>query len=430
MQPGDAIEVTVEKAVYRGLGLARHEGQVVFVPRGRPGDRLRVRVESVTPGYARAITESVLVEGPAQRTSPCPAFSLCGGCAYQHVDYDAQLRLKEGILRESLSRAGVVWEPPIPVKGSPEEGWRTRAAFHLQHAGGAWRLGLHIEGTHRVVDLERCLQISAGMNRTQRALAKALAERPQWARRISSVDLAESGDGTQLVAALETDMGAADVAALAVIADAAPWLTGMGAAVGRGGRRRYVPLRGEPYVHTTVLGVPLRAHVRSFFQANRFLVDDLARAVVDATPPGGTVLDLYAGVGLFALTLAQRADTVRGVEINPTAAEDAAHNARRAGLENLRIAAGDVRQGLGSWQAASGERIVLDPPRTGAGADVVRAVAGRQPEVVVYVSCDPPTLGRDLRVFGAEGYRLESLQAFDMFPDTHHLEAVGRLVPM
>jgi 23S rRNA (uracil1939-C5)-methyltransferase len=430
MQPGDAIEVTVEKAVYRGLGLARHEGQVVFVPRGRPGDRLRVRVESVTPGYARAITESILAEGPAHRVAPCPAFSQCGGCTYQHVDYAAQLHLKEDILRESLARAGIVWEAPIPVKGSPEEGWRTRAAFHVQHAGGAWRLGLYIEGTHRVVDLERCLQLSAGMNRTQRALAKALAEHPQWARRVSAVEFAESGDETHIVAALETDMHASDMAALSALADAIPWLTGLGAAVGRGGRRRYVPLRGEPYVHTTVLGVPLRAHVRSFFQANRFLVDDLARAVVDATPPGGTVLDLYAGVGLFALTLAQRADTVRGVEINPTAAEDAAHNARRAGLENVRIAPGDVRQGLGSWQAAPGERIVLDPPRTGAGADVVRAVAGRQPESVVYVSCDPPTLGRDLRVFGAEGYRLESLQAFDMFPDTHHLEAVGRLVPM
>jgi 23S rRNA (uracil1939-C5)-methyltransferase len=300
----------------------------------------------------------------------------------------------------------------------------------VQQAGVSLRLGLHVEGTHRVVDLERCLQISPGMNRTQRALARALAERPQWARRLASIDLAESGDQTQLVAALETDMDAADAPALAVMADAAPWVTGLGAVVGRGGRRRYVPLHGEPYVETTVLGVPLRAHVRSFFQANRFLVDDLAQAVVDATPPGGSVLDLYAGVGLFALTLAARADSVRGVEINPVAVEDAAHNARRARIENARITPGDVRQGLRSWRPEPGERIVLDPPRTGAEAEVVRAVAHRKPAVIVYVSCDPPTLGRDLRVIGAEGYRLDSLQAFDMFPDTHHLEAVARLVPV
>jgi len=430
MQPGDALEVTVEKAVYRGLGLARHEGQVVFVPRGRPGDRLRVRVETVTPGYARAVTESVLAEGPAQRVAPCPVFDQCGGCAYQHVDYAAQLRLKEDILRESLARAGVAWEAPIPVKGSPEEAWRTRAAFHIQHSGGAWRLGLHVEGTHRVVDLERCLQVSAGMNRTQRALARALAERPQWARGVVSLDLAESGDEEQLVAALETDTDASEAAALAALSDATPWLTGFGAVVGKGARRRYLPLRGEPYVETTVLGVRLRAHVRSFFQANRFLVEDLARAVVEATPPGGAVLDLYAGVGLFALPLAVRADSVRGVEINPTAVDDAAHNARRARLDNVRVSAGDVRQGLASWRPEPGERIVLDPPRTGAGADVVRAVAGRRPAAVVYVSCDPPTLGRDLRVFAAEGYRLDALQAFDMFPDTHHLESVARLLPL
>jgi tRNA/tmRNA/rRNA uracil-C5-methylase (TrmA/RlmC/RlmD family) len=430
MQPGDALEVTVEKAVYRGLGLARHEGQVVFVPRGRPGDRLRVRVESVTPGYARAVTESVLSEGPAQRVPPCPAFVQCGGCAYQHVDYAAQLRLKEDILRESLARAGVAWDAAIPLKASPEEGWRTRAAFHIQHSGGAWRLGLHVEGTHRVVDLERCLQVSAGMNRTQRALARALAERPQWARRVVSLDMAESSDEKQLVVALETDMDPSQAPALAGLADATPWLTGFGVGVGKGGRRRYVPLRGDPYVETTVLGVPLRAHVRSFFQANRFVVEDLARAVVEALPPGGAVLDLYAGVGLFALPLAARAESVRGVEINPTAVEDAVHNARRAQLENVRVTAGDVRQGLASWRPEPGERVVLDPPRTGAGADVVRAVAGRRPAAIVYVSCDPPTLGRDLRVFAAEGYRLDRLQAFDMFPDTHHLESVARLVPM
>jgi 23S rRNA (uracil1939-C5)-methyltransferase len=430
MQPGDALEVTVEKAVYRGLGLARHDGQVVFVPRGRPGDRLRVRVESVTPGYARAVTETVLSEGPVQRPAPCPLFSQCGGCAYQHVDYAAQLGLKEDILRESLTRAGVRWDAPIPVKPSPEEGWRTRASFHVQQAGNSWRLGLHAEGTHRVVDLERCLQISAAMNRTQRALAQALGERPQWARRVASVDMAESADGRQLVVALETDMEAAEVSALSALADATPGLSGLGAVVGRPGRRHFVSLRGEPYVETTVLGVALRAHVRSFFQANRFLTEDLARAVGEATPPGGAVLDLYAGVGLFALTLAGRAGTVQGIEINATAVEDARHNARRAGLRNVRLAAGEVRQGLASWRPEPGERIVLDPPRTGAGADVVRAVAARRPAVVVYVSCDPPTLGRDLRTFAAEGYRLDTLQAFDMFPDTHHLEAVARLVPV
>jgi 23S rRNA (uracil1939-C5)-methyltransferase len=389
-----------------------------------------VRVESVTPGYARAVTEAVLAEGPGPRPSPCPVFSQCGGCAYQHVDYGAQLRLKEEILRESLGRAGVAWPEAIPVAASPERGWRTRAGFHVQQAGDAWRLGLHVEGTHRVVDLESCLQISDAMNRTQRTLARALGERPQQARRVASVEMAESPDGRQLVVALETDLQPADVPHLATLADAVPGLTGFGAMAGPPQRRVYVPLRGEPYVESRVLGIALRAHVRSFFQANRFLTEELTRAVVEATPEGGAVLDLYAGVGLFALALAKRADTVRGIEINPVAAEDAAHNARRAGLRNVSVTAGDVRKGLAAWRTDPGERIVLDPPRTGAGPDVVRAVAARKPAAVVYVSCDPPTLGRDLRALQAAGYRLDLLRAFDMFPDTHHVETLARLVPV
>jgi tRNA/tmRNA/rRNA uracil-C5-methylase (TrmA/RlmC/RlmD family) len=430
LRPGESLDVTVEKGVYRGLGLARHEGQVVFVPRGRPGDRLRVRVESVTPGYARAVTESVLSAGPALREAPCPFFVQCGGCAYQHADYAAQLRLKEEIVRESLARAGVSWDAPIDVFPSPELGWRTRAGFHVQEAAGTWRLGLHVEGTHRVVDLERCLQVSEAMNRTQRALARVLGERPHQARHVATVDMAESMDGGALVVALETDFEAAQAPPLAALADAAPWTTGFGAVVGPGHRRQYVHLRGEPYVESTVLGLRFRAHVRSFFQANRFVTEELARAVVEATPRGGTVLDLYAGVGLFALPLARTADAVRAVEINPFAVEDGTVNARRAGLRNVTLREGDVRKGLAAWPIEAGERIVLDPPRTGAGAEVVRAVAGRKPAAVVYVSCDPPTLGRDLRAFASAGYRVDLLRAFDMFPDTHHVETLARLVPV
>jgi 23S rRNA (uracil1939-C5)-methyltransferase len=400
---------------------------VIFVPRGRRGDRLRVRVESVRAGYARALTEAVLQHAAEARTPPCGLFVQCGGCAYQHVDYEAQLRVKEDILRESLGRAGVIWDAPIPVQPSPEEGWRTRAAFHVQQAGGAIRLGLHAEGTHRVIDLGRCLQISAAMNRTQRAVARALGERPHRQLQVTRVDMAESIDGAQVVVALETDGNVREAASLASLKDTAPWLTGLGVVARSGRARQFVPLFGSPSVDSTVAGVRLRAHVRSFFQANRFLVEPLALTVADLLPPGGTVLDLYAGVGLFALTVAPRADVVHGIEVNPTAAKDAADNARRAGLRRVRIAQADVRQGLASLAPVADERIILDPPRTGAEPGVVQAIASREPAAVVYVSCDPPTLGRDLRLFAGLGYRLDGLRAFDMFPDTHHLETVARL---
>jgi len=425
---GDVVELDIEKAVYRGLGLGRHEGQVVFVPRAVPGDRVRARVESVTPGYVRAATEAVLRPAAERRTSPCPFFPQCGGCAYQDVDYPAQLRFKEAILRESLSRAGVRWEGDLPLRASAEEGWRTRTTLHLAEVEDALRLGLHEEGSHRVVDLEACLQLSPAMNRAARSLRAALEERRAVARHIHDVEIAESTDGARLVVCLDTDLPVPQAVSLAPVAEAVPGLTGLGAmAAGRG--PRYLNLRGEPHVEAEVRGLRMQSHVRSFFQANRFLLDSLVGDVVEATPPGGAVFDLYAGVGLFALALAARAEQVLGAEVNPVAVEDARANISRNGQENVRMRQGDVVEALASWPATPGERVILDPPRTGAGAAVVRAVAARQPECVVYVSCDPPTLGRDLAVFAQAGYAPDSVRALDLFPDTFHLETVVRLSP-
>lgn len=428
LRAGERLELTIERAVYRGQGLARHHGQVVFVPRGLPGDRLRVRVASVTPGYVKAEIEQVLDAGPGRVAPRCPHFAECGGCAYQHAEPAAQAALKEAVLVDALRRAGTAWDQPIPVRPSPPEGWRTRARFHVEHAGGAVRLGFHREGSHQVVDIERCLQLSAPMVAAARGLRAALESRPAIARGVREVELAESFDGARLVASLQTELEAGRATAAAVLADGVPGLTGFGVVAGAGRRRRFLLLRGDPHVEATVLGVRLRAHVQSFFQANRFLVDALVQEVRDRTPAGGSVLDLYAGVGLFALPLGQQADEVRGLELNPSAVADARANVEAAGLSHVRVHQGDVRE-MTAFPARKDERIVLDPPRTGAGAEVVRLVTARQPASVVYVSCDPPTLGRDLKVFAAEGYVPETIAAFDLFPDTFHLETVVRLVP-
>ena len=428
LKPGDHIVVTIEKGIYGGLGLARHQGQVVLVPRAFRGDRGRVVVESVTRGYARATIEELESPAAERRSSPCPYSDRCGGCAYQEIAYPEQLALKQAILVETLRRGGAPWEGALPVVGSPEEGWRTRATLHFRRVGGRLTLGFHRAGTHDVVDVESCLHLSSTMNRAARSLLQALQQQAGLWPRLKRLDLAESGDGSELVALLEGDLDARAAAGLASVGDGIPALTGLGAVEG-GRPRRFVSLRGQPYVHATVGGIKLRAHVRSFFQANRFLVDALVDEVVSLLPAGGTVLDLYAGVGLFALRLAGGAERVLGAELNGTAVEDARINAKAAGIENVRVVEGDVGEALASWRAEAGERIVLDPPRTGAGPDVVEAVAARRPQAVVYVSCDPATLARDLANFRRAGYEADSIRAFDLFPDTAHLEAVVRLRP-
>ena len=425
---GEGLELAVEKAVYRGLALARHEGRVIFVPRAFPGDRLRVRVTSVERGFARAEILEILEPAPGRRPAPCAHADRCGGCAYQSLAYENQLGLKRDILVETLTRAGAPFAGKIDLAASPEEGWRSRASFHFAEQGGTLHLGLHEEGSHTVVDLERCLQLAPGLNDVVRGLKHALdARRDLWPV-LRGLHLA-AGNESGSVATLEVRLPVAQAAELLSLRSAAPGLTGFAALTGEGGPSGFVMLHGSPRLGHRVLDLRLTSHARAFFQANRFQVEGLVQAVLDLLPAQGPALDLYAGVGLFALPLLARGQVVRAVEGDATAVDDARENARRLGFAGFRVDRGDVREILATLPRQEGEQIVLDPPRTGAGLDVVEILAARRPRAIVYVSCDPPTLGRDLAHFARQGYRADALRAFDMFPDTFHLETVVRLVP-
>jgi 23S rRNA (uracil1939-C5)-methyltransferase len=425
VKPGDVLDVVIEKGVYRGRGLGRPGGRVVLVPRAHPGDRVRVRLTEVHAGWAEGSLVEVLDPAPERRPSPCPYVPRCGGCAHQDLAYEAQLRLKESVLRESLARAGAPWEGPVAVHGSPEEGWRLRASLHFGTGEEELRLGLQQEGTRRVVPVEACLQLSARMNRAARAVHRALLDRRALWGGLRGLGLLESPDGTRLVGWLETALAPAEAAGLASLAGRVPDLDGFGVATGR--RRQW--LHGPAHVEAVVAGVVLRAHARSFFQANRFLLEPLVRTVLALVPPAAArVIDLYAGVGLFALSLGARGEPdVLAVEWARTAAEDARWGATRNRLAHVRVVEGDVAAALSGVRPEVGERILLDPPRTGASPEVVRRIAERRPEAIVYVSCDPPTLGRDLAGFAERGYRPDTVHLFDLFPDTFHMETVVRL---
>ena len=423
---GDMVELLIEKGVYRGRGLGRLGGRVVFVPRAFPGDLVRAQLSELHADWAEAQLVEVLAAAPARREAPCRYASLCGGCAYQALDTGEQLRVKESVLRESLARAGVPHHGAVVVHRSPEQGWRMRAGLHFERAQDALRLGLRQEGSRRVVDVERCLQLSPRMNEAARELRAALAGRPALARQLRGLDLLESPEGDALVAVLDTTLSPSEARGLAALGRESRLLSGLGVRCGE----RLVWLHGAPHVEAQVLGLTLRTHVHSFFQGNRFLLETLAREVRDLVPSGGErILDLYSGVGLFALPLAAREGCeVIAVELARRAAEDARANAERAGLTRVRVMTADVARALMELpRGAGGERVLLDPPRTGAGAEVVELVADREPVAIVYVSCDPPTLARDLARFAARGYRADTVALFDLFPDTFHLETVVRL---
>lgn len=417
------VDVEIERVVYGGEGLARDRGQVIFVPRGLPGERLKALVVQQGKGFSRARPAEWLKRHDARRESPCPLYPRCGGCAHQDVSYPLQLELKAAILRESLSRAGVRFEGPIEMAPSPEGGWRARARFHLDQRYGEPRLGLFAEGSHRVVDVSHCLQLSADLNRAVAWLRVALRERPRLAAQVTDVELAESYDGSARVAVLQLRSPDAAVETVSLASGSA--LSGLGLSTKTKGETRFALLDGEPDVEIHASGRALRAHVQSFFQGNRFLGPRLADHVGGLISGGEDVLDLYGGIGFFAASLSALARSVTVVESSPTAIADARANVRRLSLGNVAVVRSEVAAYLAGGRGAGATVALLDPPRTGAGAEVMAALGEGRLHRIIYVSCDPPTLGRDLRFALGQGFTLTALRGFDMFPDTSHIEAVA-----
>ena len=218
VDPGSRLEVVIEKAVFRGFGLARHEGQVVLVRGAYPGERWRVRVTEVGKQLVRAEAEQPLEAAAARRASPCPSFPECGGCTYQDLEYSAQLELKRAVLQDALDRAHAPRVEQIAVVPSHESGWRSRASLHVSADGAGAHLGLMALGSRRVIDFPACLQLSEALNSVVRGLRTMLRRHPGLAGRVERIELAESGDGAARVAALVGGLGTRDLGRLAGMA--------------------------------------------------------------------------------------------------------------------------------------------------------------------------------------------------------------------
>jgi 23S rRNA (uracil1939-C5)-methyltransferase len=417
---GDEIELAIEKPAAGGRMIARHQGQVVLVSGTIPGERVRARVVRVEKRLAFAETADVLTPSPDRRTV---AFNpSCGGCAYAHVEYARQLSLKAEIIADAFSRLGrIPLAAPVAVLRSPEQGYRMRARLHVR--GG--RAGLFLEGTHQLCDAAETRQLRPD---AVGAVEAALAALGEAAADVVSIELSENVAGHER--ALHMDVRAADPIGASLLAKsvAAAALTGCSARSGTGA----FSMAGDPVVSDPLEvlssgrapGGHLRRHAESFFQANRYLLAGLVTAVMDAVPPEGDVLDLYAGVGLFstALAAAGRTDIV-AVEGDRESGADLLRNlapyADRAhavvGLVEAYVRSGRPRPAT----------LIVDPPRTGMSRDAIEAIAQLGAGRIVYVSCDPPTMARDARRLLDTGYRLDSMLGFDLFPNTPHVEAVG-----
>ena len=438
--PGSEITLEIEKPAVGGRMLARHEGQVVLVIGAIPGERVRARVERAGRNLLHAQTIEVLRPSPERRDAG-PDWQ-CGGNVFAHIAYQRQCQLKADIIVDALGRIAHVAPPAHPeVLGSPERGYRMRARLHAR--GG--RLGFFREGTHQLCDAASTGQLLPATGEWIAAVER-IVTRERLAG-LEAIDIAENISGDQRACHVDVQAGS-DAAPFAAVVEAGP-LTGL--TVGRSDRGRVELLVGQPSVSDVLHVRPddpttalrLRRDARAFFQANRYLLEPLARRVAGLIP-AGPVVDLYAGVGLFGLSLAAIGqDDVTLVEGDPVSGASLEENAApfgprvrvvRDSVESFLAAAprrprpayaGQVLRQAQSQAADPAATFIVDPPRTGMSKAALGGIIRARPARVVYVSCDIATFARDTRTLLDAGYVLETLTGIDLFPNTAHVETIA-----
>jgi 23S rRNA (uracil1939-C5)-methyltransferase len=427
------MKLTIEKMVYGGDGLAHlppdasGRGKTAFVPFVLPGEEVEASVEEERPGFIRAKTEQIIIASPQRIEAPCPYFQRCGGCHYQHTSYENQLEIKSQILRETLLRtAKIEWNSEIRTLASPPWNYRNRTRMKLQHASFA--LGYYKFNSHELLPVEECPISSPLINRAVKviwelgranALDKSIAEIEFFANAADDKLLIEihiSGKGNDSL----LEKSAANF--FKSISAELPDLVGV-AAFFQGPAAQSFGYEGLDSLQYKTGVADFRVSAGSFFQVNRFLIDDLVRTAT-AGASGKLAWDLYAGVGLFSAALARTFERVIAVEAGTASSDDLKHNAPR----HVKAIQATTEAFLNSkGKRPKPDFILVDPPRAGLGQAVAKRLAATEAGDIAYVSCDPATLARDLRVLLDSGYRIEHIDLADLFPQTFHIESIVRL---
>lgn len=436
----DVIELVIDKVVFGGDGIGRHGETVVFVPFTAPGDRLKVRVQLRKRNYWQGTIHEIIAPSPLRTRAPCPYYGLCGGCDLQHLSYESQLVVKKLIINDTLQRIGKVFVPP----GSPlcaESSWRYRNKSTYPVAGPPWRIGFFQRKTHHIVDIARCLIQPEVMDRARSAVKARLEKSSETAydETVGSGNLRHlafrHGHATgQTCLTFVTATKELSAAAFAGLPAELPELNGITHAVNPDRTNRIAGdelrvLFGDSAYREQVLDKVLQVSANSFFQSNTPATEILIKRVLKYLQPDGAarVLDLYCGVGTLTIPIADFVGSVTGVESGASAARDAEENLRLNRIRNADIIRATVEEAIGRFTSA--DAVILDPPRKGCSAELLQGLVRLKPRVIVYVSCSPPTLARDLALLHQSGYVAEEIQPVDMFPQTSHIETVTRLVP-
>jgi 23S rRNA (uracil1939-C5)-methyltransferase len=455
---GKSIELLVNQVAFGGPGVARVEGFVVFVKGALPGDRVRARITRKKRSHAEAVVEEVLVPSPDRVPPPCPYFGHCGGCQWQHAKYECQLSYKKNHVVDAMVRIGML--PGVPVRdvipSLEQYAYRNKMEFSFSRrrwlppeemdtmqSDKGFALGLHVPGTFdKVLDVDACLLQPEPGNRILRVVKKFAGESgmPAYEFRTHQgfwrflsvrhsrhfdtwmVNVITSQENRPLLESLTAEILAHVEHGVTVVNN----ITAKKASVAVG--EREILLHGGGSIQDRLGPYVFQISANSFFQTNSLTAEKLYAQVVDYAELKGSelVLDLYSGTGTIPLFLSGfTGNTVLGMEINEQAVRDAEGNCRANGISNCRFVTGDIREIL-STSRLKPDVVIIDPPRTGMHKDVLRRVLEMSAKRIVYVSCNPSTMARDLAEM-TQDYEVVELQPVDMFPNTYHVEVVAKL---
>lgn len=436
--------VTIERMGQSGQGIAYlPDGRIFFVDGALPEEKVLARVTQVKPRYAHGRLIAVLAPSPERITPTCPYAGECGGCSFQHWDYPRELAYKENWVRQALTRLAKMPDPPVrPIiaAGAPEH-YRNKGQFPWGQQGGRLTLGLYERASHRLVDLDHCAiqdDLINGVLRHAQELAAPYhftAYREQTGTGLLRHLVVRSSHATSdvlvLIVATASDPRLSSLAADLMQADA--HIKGVGLNINSERTNRILGgsttlLQGQSAVIDKILGMSFHVSFESFFQVNPEQVGRLYQLAVSEIPLGtGVVWDLYAGVGTLAALASPRATAVHAIELSAAAADDARRNFALNGLGNVHMTTGRVEELVDRRSLPRPDVVIMDPPRKGVDASVLGKLLELGPERIVYISCNPDTLGRDMQLLQTD-YSLRQTTPVDMFPRTDHVESVSVLI--
>ena len=448
IQKNDYIDVVFEDLTHEGSGVAKIDGYPIFVPYGLPGEKAKIKVTKLNKGYGFGRLMELYEESPDRAEPPCPIYKQCGGCQLQHLSYEGQLKAKEKMVRELMTRIGKLEEVNVlPVLGMNEPwNYRNKAQVPVGEMEGGLVAGFYAKRSHEIIDMDECL-IQFTENDEMIRLVKGICEKHgvkaynekqhKGTLRHIMVRTGQVTGELMIVLVTRTPDMPNRRKIIEEIVEAVPNITSIIQNVNTKRTNvilgdQTITLWGADVISDYIGDIIFEISPRSFYQVNPVQTKVLYDKTLEYADLSGneTVIDAYCGIGTISLFLAKKAKKVYGVEIVPEAIEDARKNAALNEITNVEFEVGEAETVIPNWykQGITADTLVVDPPRKGCDENLLKTIAEMKPKKVVYVSCNPATLARDLRYLEDNGYKTVEVQPVDMFPQTMHVESVAKLV--